>query len=255
MARDREKQKAYDREWKRKWRKANPEKWKAIQARHEAKVQSSEELKEKRRAYMRDWYARNPEKAAARRVRAKEKLSAWQKENYAKNGAVIRSKNNAKASLPKNRARRKELNQSYYAKNKEAIKAHVRLESKRKYDADPEAARARKKAWAKANPEKERARIQRRRALVLGNKSTGVTPEEWTNICAHHDWRCAYCFAKRKLTRDHVLALSRGGRDEPSNVVPACRRCNSSKSSKELRVWLDLPILFAPSSSPRPPVP
>ena len=50
---------------------------------------------------------------------------------------------------------------------------------------------------------------------------------------------CAYCGEKDKpLQRDCVLALSRGGRYTLSNIVPACRSCNTSKCNDEVTGWL-----------------
>lgn len=51
----------------------------------------------------------------------------------------------------------------------------------------------------------------------------------------HHT--CLYCGKSRKqtlLTRDHVKPLSKGGRDIWSNVVTACRRCNTHKGNRLL---------------------
>lgn len=50
---------------------------------------------------------------------------------------------------------------------------------------------------------------------------------------------CAYCgMADAPLQRDCVLALSRGGRYTLTNVVPACRSCNTSKCNAEVTGWL-----------------
>lgn len=49
--------------------------------------------------------------------------------------------------------------------------------------------------------------------------------------------QCAYC-PKPASTWDHVVAISRGGRTEPSNIVPACPSCNSSKSNDDVWEWL-----------------
>lgn len=46
---------------------------------------------------------------------------------------------------------------------------------------------------------------------------------------------CLYCgneFAIHNLSRDHVLPLSRGGRDSWTNVVTSCRRCNNHKADR-----------------------
>ncbi len=46
---------------------------------------------------------------------------------------------------------------------------------------------------------------------------------------------CLYCgreHADKELTRDHVLPISRGGRDIWANVVSSCKRCNTRKGCK-----------------------
>jgi 5-methylcytosine-specific restriction endonuclease McrA len=49
------------------------------------------------------------------------------------------------------------------------------------------------------------------------------------------DHLCLYCgehFPARRLSRDHVRPLSRGGKDHWSNVVTACLRCNGHKAGR-----------------------
>ena len=46
---------------------------------------------------------------------------------------------------------------------------------------------------------------------------------------------CLYCgkdFLDIELTRDHVVPISKGGRDVWDNVVAACKRCNHFKGSR-----------------------
>ena len=47
---------------------------------------------------------------------------------------------------------------------------------------------------------------------------------------------CAYCGAPAD-TIDHVMPLVRGGTNYEGNLLPACRRCNSSKSGKTIIEW------------------
>jgi hypothetical protein len=49
--------------------------------------------------------------------------------------------------------------------------------------------------------------------------------------------RCAYCGSNHDLTLDHVKPKVRGGRDDASNLVPACRICNRSKGSNHWLSW------------------
>ncbi|WPL19754.1 HNH endonuclease [Thiorhodovibrio winogradskyi] len=46
---------------------------------------------------------------------------------------------------------------------------------------------------------------------------------------------CLYCgghFSDRQLSRDHVRPISQGGRNEWTNVVTACVRCNNYKAGR-----------------------
>ena len=48
---------------------------------------------------------------------------------------------------------------------------------------------------------------------------------------------CAYCEQPAE-TWDHVVPVSRGGKTEPANILPACIACNSSKRDRGLDEWL-----------------
>lgn len=48
-----------------------------------------------------------------------------------------------------------------------------------------------------------------------------------------HGWRCHYCGADGPLTADHVIPRAYGGGDEASNLVPACRTCNTSRGKRD----------------------
>jgi 5-methylcytosine-specific restriction endonuclease McrA len=53
-----------------------------------------------------------------------------------------------------------------------------------------------------------------------------------TEALAAQGGRCAYCgrpLRASEATIDHVRPLSRGGADDQSNVVAACRPCNEAK--------------------------
>ncbi len=49
------------------------------------------------------------------------------------------------------------------------------------------------------------------------------------------DHICMYCgesFSVSELSRDHIRPLSQGGRDEWTNVIAACKRCNHHKAGR-----------------------
>jgi len=54
------------------------------------------------------------------------------------------------------------------------------------------------------------------------------------NVATRDDFRCQYCGEKhplRRLTYDHVVPRSQGGRTCWENVVMACYECNARKSA------------------------
>jgi hypothetical protein len=60
---------------------------------------------------------------------------------------------------------------------------------------------------------------------------------------------CVYCGDTRNLAVDHVVPTNRGGADCGDNAVWACRKCNSSKSDRDVFDWWSssrpgLPPLF-----------
>lgn len=47
-------------------------------------------------------------------------------------------------------------------------------------------------------------------------------------------FKCVYCGARKDLTIDHVKAEAEGGETVATNLVTACRPCNSKKHTKSL---------------------
>lgn len=96
-----------------------------------------------------------------------------------------------------------------------------------------------RREWAAANPELHSAKIRRQRharearrreALIAGP----VPAAAYAAIMASGP--CVYC-GKPAVHADHVLALSRGGWEHESNLVPACENCNCSKRQRLLTEW------------------
>jgi len=69
-----------------------------------------------------------------------------------------------------------------------------------------------------------------------------------TALFARDAQLCLYCgreFSRPSLTRDHVLPLSKGGRDTWENVVSACFTCNSRKANRTPQ-QASMPLLAVP---------
>lgn len=63
-----------------------------------------------------------------------------------------------------------------------------------------------------------------------------LAPALSNDLLFHRDRHlCCYCGSRKRpelLTRDHVVPLSRGGKDHWKNVVTACKPCNQKKGAK-----------------------
>jgi 5-methylcytosine-specific restriction endonuclease McrA len=58
--------------------------------------------------------------------------------------------------------------------------------------------------------------------------------EHWyrmVKLAIHEQPWCTTCGATTDLTGDHIIPLSKGGTNVPSNIMVLCRRCNSSKGA------------------------
>ena len=156
-----------------------------------------------RRCYNRDYYQRKPE--------YRERLIAQNRARRAANPDVVRA-----------------YNVEYYATNKARETA-------------------RKRAWREANPERQaeyndkyrRRNLERyaldasaRRARLAGAEGD-FTLSDWEDVKQQYANSCAYCGTNEApMTIEHMVPLSRGGAHDKRNIVPACKPCNSRKSTK-----------------------
>jgi 5-methylcytosine-specific restriction endonuclease McrA len=137
-----------------------------------------------------------------------------------------------------------------YAANPE----RARMNASRWYEANRAKTAERSHAWALANPERvfqaqrkygkthpevSRINAEKRRAAKYANTPIEdmLTSTEWLAILAEANGHCHYCDREAKLTLDHVIPLSKGGKHSKDNVVSACVHCNSSKGNKTLEEW------------------
>jgi hypothetical protein len=66
-----------------------------------------------------------------------------------------------------------------------------------------------------------------RQRILIGK----FTTKEWQDKLKEYNFKCAYCGTDRvKMTKDHLVPVSRGGTNTIDNIVPACLRCNMKKS-------------------------
>ena len=61
------------------------------------------------------------------------------------------------------------------------------------------------------------------------------TLKEWEEVKCKHHFCCVYCGKSEeeaKLTKDHIIPLTKGGSNWISNIQPLCQSCNSRKYNK-----------------------
>lgn len=205
-----EERKARDRESKRKWREANAEK------KRESDRQYREANREKERERGRLYRAANHETKLETQRRYRDS----------------------------NREKLLEKSRQYNQNNKE---------KRRQYNEDNrQAAIERTREWCKANPERARENslqsVNNRRARKQGalDPCAPVTASATRQRVWLFGNACAYCGSDGPLHLDHVEPLARGGRHAPDNLVPACHRCNCSKSARSVEAWYLSQPFFSP---------
>lgn len=92
-----------------------------------------------------------------------------------------------------------------------------------------------RKKWIENNFDTYRNAIKmsgyRRRRKALDSGQTH-THQEWVALCKEYGNICVCCYQDAKLTRDHMVPLSKGGHDGIDNIQPMCQSCNSRKRDK-----------------------
>lgn len=127
-----------------------------------------------------------------------------------------------------------------------AKRATLSPEAKARVSARPSSQRdwqrARKARWIAGNKQRylatARVCTQRRRARRVaapGNHTAADIAAQYTS----QRGMCWWCGAKLEgvYQVDHLVPLSRGGGNDPSNLVCACASCNQSKSNKLPHEW------------------
>lgn len=197
---------------------------------------------EERRAYHRAYYQKNKEKlhsiytkkkdtinlrrrekhkATPERQRVKDRIyyrenreEILNKDRKSRQKNIEKVKKQQKIRYENNRERITSANRKYYRKNR------ITLLKKRK-------------VYHQNHREEARQHEERRRAKKHSNGRHDLTVEQWQMIKAHYGHRCVYCGQKmERLTMDHLTPISQGGEHTMSNVVPACKSCNSRKGNR-----------------------
>lgn len=123
----------------------------------------------------------------------------------------------------------------YYKLNKESYACRDKKWRKE----NPGRSRIIRKRYEARHPEARQLKESKRRALEL-NAPGICSAEQWKARVRYYGNKCFYCklqltWKKNNInttTQEHRIPLSRHGSNWPSNLVPACLKCNLKKNRK-----------------------
>jgi hypothetical protein len=219
--------------------------------------------KEKRKAYQAAWAKKNEIELSERRAK-------WDKDNpgrhkataadwYIKNKEL--TKERSKAHRIKNIEHVKIIKKIYQTKNKERIRQHSfewRAENKERLkiskaeyhaankheiskrgaiwrESHQEELRAASRKYRQSNPEKFRINNNNREAKKRGNGGK-LSPDIIFRLLKIQGTKCAICKVNVKKTGyhlDHIVPVSRGGKNSDANVQITCPKCNLKKRDSD----------------------
>ena len=167
-----------------------------------------------------------------RRARA----NAWKAENKDRIRAYEEANRDYLRELRKDWARRNpDRYQTIRKRHYEGHKEYYARKARAWYAANRDRSLARSHAYFRTESGKIRRRLAASKYRAL-RKEGDATLEE-INALMQRQTKCAYCkkkfTGKMPATIDHVIPLSKGGLHTISNLVLACRSCNSRKHNND----------------------
>lgn len=127
------------------------------------------------------------------------------------------------------------------ASNREYYRSYFRKATQRYRIRGGELVKAKRRAYLKANRtlvnKNKRFIDARRRAAILGAEGS-YTKEDVYILLNELNRCCRWC--GKQLTKyhvDHIIPLSKGGSNWPSNITISCPSCNSAKKDRMPAEW------------------
>lgn len=70
------------------------------------------------------------------------------------------------------------------------------------------------------------------------SKRDAISQALRVSVFENDAYRCIKCGSHKMLEVDHIIPVSRGGSNEPSNLQTLCNPCNNSKGVKDMEDWI-----------------
>ena len=141
-----------------------------------------------------------------------------------------KNKEYAKQWVAANKEKRKEISRNYARRNRDKQKEYAAR--------NKEQVASTKRRWKLKNKEATSAHTRNRRAKIRGAEGRH-TKSDVDVLYAAQSGMCVVCHASLRdgYHVDHIVAISRGGSNWPSNLQLLCAPCNVSKSDKDFLEW------------------
>lgn len=177
-----------------------PERMAKHRIHNQTRYANNPEFREGRKRYIKDRYATNEQYREATRDRSRK----WAEDHH-------------------DRVLTKHRHYWHKVVDKEQYNASKRQRRKERYRTDP--------VFRQKRIAEGRFAGKIRKARLRGSRGT-FTRREWEDLCASYGNRCLCCGSEGPLTADHIVPVSKGGKNTIDNIQPLCMPCNSRKQTK-----------------------
>jgi hypothetical protein len=149
----------------------------------------------------------------------------------------------------KNREKRRQDARNYYQVNRNKIRAAYRkshntckivsIVDKKHKDNPAEYLKAYRKLYNASERGRSARQVTNGRYKQRKNGLTAtLNKHQWQKCKEHFKNECAYCGRHLEiLTQDHFIPVANNGEYTHNNIIPSCKRCNSSKHDRDFFDW------------------
>lgn len=179
--------------------------------------------------------SRDPEARRLQGIRLNKRNSLRHKERYERE----RDKRLVRSRLYSQRPEIKKARRLYLLSRMDRDRELERI----RYQVNPYKKRLSAENWRQQNREARRLYDAGRGARMRSAPHFTVRKADWLARLQRVGYCCVYCGGQYE-TRDHLVAIRKGGHHCLENLVPCCSRCNYSKQDKAWLVWFGRQAFF-----------
>lgn len=88
--------------------------------------------------------------------------------------------------------------------------------------------------WRNQNRKRLHEQLHRRRVRLQKGSIYVISKKDLKRL---YSSKCVSCGSAERISLDHIIPISRGGRHSIGNLQPMCPSCNSSKRDKFMVEW------------------